>query len=36
LRERLGRAARAEIEAHFSIDRSSMQLLALFQREAAS
>jgi len=36
LRERLGRAARAEIEAHFSIDRSSTQLLALFQREAAS
>src|SRR3989449_862830 len=32
LRERLGRAAQAKIEAHFSIDRSSTQLLALFQR----
>src|SRR5213594_3528772 len=32
LRERLGRAARAEIEAHFSLDRSATQLLALFQQ----
>lgn len=31
LRERLGRAARAKIEARFSIDQSSTQLLALFQ-----
>ncbi len=35
LRERLGRAARAKIEAHFSIDRSSTQLLALFQQGGA-
>ncbi len=34
LRERLGRAARAEIEAHFSLDRSATQLLALFQQGA--
>ena len=31
LSERLARAARAKIEVHFSIDRSSAQLLALFQ-----
>src|SRR5207245_4905631 len=35
LRERLGRAARAEIEAHFSLDRSATQLLALFQQGVA-
>jgi len=35
LRERLARAARAKIEALFSIDRSSAQLLALFQQGAA-
>ena len=35
LRERLGRAARAKIEAHFSLDRSATQLLALFQQGVA-
>jgi len=34
LRERLARAARAKIEALFSLDRSSAQLLALFQQGA--
>ena len=36
LRERLGRAARAEIEAHFSIDGSSTQLLELFRHDVLS
>ena len=31
LRDRLARAARCTIEAHFAIDRSSQQLLALFR-----
>src|SRR5947209_15920168 len=35
LSERLARAAKAKIEAHFSIDRSSTQLLALFQQGGA-
>jgi len=35
LSERLARAAQAKIEAHFSIDRSSTQLLALFQQGGA-
>ena len=35
LSERLARAARAKIQAHFSIDRSSTQLLALFQQGGA-
>ncbi len=35
LSERLARAAKAKIEAHFSIDRSSTQLVALFQRGGA-
>ncbi len=35
LSELLARAARAKIEAQFSIDRSSAQLLALFQRGGA-
>ena len=34
LRERLGRAARVQIEAHFSLDRTVTQLLALFQQGA--
>jgi len=35
LSELLARAARAKIQAHFSIDRSSTQLLALFQQGGA-
>ena len=35
LSERLARAARAKIEARFSIDRSAAQLLALFQQGGA-
>ena len=35
LSERLARAARAKIQTHFSIDRSSTQLLALFQQGGA-